>query len=126
MKSDPRPIPDDGEVDRLLARHYHDTSPEFEARWIDLKRELRRTPARFTRPFLGWGLAGWMGGLGVACAILLIVQFVWTPVASPPEITPQLAELFAMDAVLGRALPLLDEGNRTALLHLSASGRLPN
>ncbi len=39
MKTNSFNIPDDGELDRLLARRYRDTSPEFEARWVALKRE---------------------------------------------------------------------------------------
>lgn len=128
MNPDPRSTPSDADVDRLLARRYRDTSPEFEARWVALKRELRQTPAARPRLFTVWRLTGWLGAAGAlgAAAAIAFVVYAARPPASPPAaagLSPQLTELLAMDAVLGRALPLLDEENRTALLHLPASGR---
>ena len=47
--------PRDDEIDALLARRYRDTSPEFEARWVALKREIRTAPpARHLSWFHGW------------------------------------------------------------------------
>jgi hypothetical protein len=125
MKSDLHPIPDDGEIDRLLARGYRDTSSEFEARWVDLKRELRQATVSRTRLLPAWRLTGWLGALGAAAAVAFVVYSARPPAPAPstPGLSPQLAELFAMNAVLDRALPLLDENNRTALLHLPASGQ---
>jgi hypothetical protein len=129
MNADHHPMPDDRELDRLLARRYVETSPEFEARWVDLKRVLRQAPKRHTWQFHPWRFAGWLGGLGVAAAIVMVVQFsrpASPPLSPPATITPQLAELFAMDAALNPALPLLDADNRTVLLHLSATGQPPS
>ncbi len=112
------PRPSDDELDALLARRYRDTSPEFEARWIDLKRALRQTPV--SRRFPGWRRAGWFGAAAAAAVFTL---FFTRPAApSAPELTPQVRELLALDAALARAQPLLDEETRTALLHLSPVG----
>ena len=57
-----------------------------------------------------------------ALLVLVVIQpRAGEPVAAGPELSPQLAELFAMEAVLAPAAPLLDEENRTALLHLPAT-----
>lgn len=128
MNSNPRPTPSEDDLNRLLARRYRDTSPEFEARWVALKRELRQAPAARPRLFPAWRLTGWLGAvgaLGAAAAVAFVVYSARppTPIPSVAGLSPQLTELLAMDAVLGRARPLLDEENRTALLHLPASGR---
>jgi len=114
--------PRDQDIDALLARRYRDTSPEFEARWVALKRELRNVPVRRH----GWTWSGrnsWVVLSGVAAALVMVlILATWRretplPVAGA-EVSPALAELFAMDAVLGRATALLDAENRDALLHL--------
>jgi hypothetical protein len=110
----PRP-PSDDELAALLARRYRDTSPEFEARWVALKRELRQMPPPRRLPV--WPLAGW---LGAAAAVASIGLFLSRPTVPPaPELAPQVRELLALDAALARAQPLLDEETRVALLHLS-------
>ena len=127
MKTDLPHSPDDSDIDRLMARQYRDTSPEFEARWVALKRDLRQLPpARVRTP---WRLAGWFGALGAAAAVAFVVHLARPPTPAPAAdlvASPQLAELFAMDAVLARAAPLLDAENRTALLHLPVSGQPTN
>ena len=114
--------PRDQDIDALLARRYRDTSPQFEARWVELKRELRNVPVR--RHWWTWsGRNSWVVLSGVAAALVMVlVVATWRretplPVAAV-EVSPALAELFAMDAVLGRATALLDAENREALLHL--------
>lgn len=123
MNPDPRPAPSDDDLDRLLARRYHDTSPEFEARWVSLKRELRQAPPARARLLPAWRLTGWFGAvsaLGAAAAIAFVMYSARPATSSSPELTPQVRELLALDASLGRALPLLDEETRNALLYLSA------
>jgi len=116
--------PSDNEIDALLARRYRDTSPEFEARWVALKRDLRTAPR--SRPFAWFeGWTRWVALSGALAAVALTVT-VWrkpVPTAGPTEVSPALAELFAMDAVLGRATVLLDAENRDALLNLPASSQ---
>lgn len=117
----PRPNPPrDDEIDTLLARRYRDTSPEFEARWVALKRDLRNAPPR--RPVWLTAWTSWLAVGGAAAAIALTFM-VWQRPAPPPApdaVPPALAELFAMEAVLGRATVLLDAEQRDALLHLPA------
>jgi hypothetical protein len=114
--------PRDPEIDALLARRYRDTSPEFEARWVELKRELRNTPIRH-RWWTQFGWNNWVMLGGMAAALMMVLVFVtWRRETPSPmaavEVSPALAELFAMDAVLGRATALLDAENREVLLHL--------
>jgi hypothetical protein len=121
MNPDRPTPPTDDEIDRLLASRFKDTTPEFERRWIDLKRELRTAPRR--RPLVpAW--AAWLGlaSAGVAVMAILFLQHPGRRSGSPSasEPSPALAELFAMDAVLSRATPLLDAENRDVLLHLPA------
>ena len=129
MKTDSSHIPDDGEIDRLLARHYRDTSPEFEARWVALKRDLRQMPPARVGRSAPWRLAGWWGALGAAAAVALVIHFT-SPLAPPSPVAPafsqNLADLLTMDTVLGRAEPLLDEDNRLALLNLPAAAQAQN
>ncbi len=123
MNPNPSLPPDDKETDRLLARRYRDTSPEFEARWVALKRDLRQAPATRRWRWPAWPALGWVGALGAAALLVLVVIKPRSPEPVPagPELSPQLVELFAMEAVLEQAAPLLDEENRTALLHLPAA-----
>lgn len=123
MNPNPSLPPDDQETDRLLARRYRDTSPEFEARWVALKRDLRQVPATRRWRWPAWPALGWIGALGAAAILVLAVIQPRSadPVPTGPELSPQLAELFAMEAALAPAAPLLDEENRTALLHLPAT-----
>lgn len=123
MKANEPLPPDDGETDRLLARRYRETSPEFEARWVALKRDLRQAPTTRRWRWPAWPAWGWIGALGVAALLVVVVIQPRSPEPAPagPELSPQLAELFAMEAVLEQAAPLLDEENRTALLHLPAA-----
>jgi len=125
MKTKLHPTPDDGQIDRLLARRYRDTTPEFEARWVALKRDLRQRPSRRARFAFPWRFAGWFGVVGASVALALVLHFTRPSTFAPDglEPSPQLAELFAMDAVLGQAVPLLDEENRTALLNLPANSQ---
>jgi hypothetical protein len=118
MKSrDPYPSPPaDTTLDRLLARGYRDTTPAFEARWTQLKRDLRAAPARPRRAWTWPGL-GWLVPLAAAAAVLLWVR----PAAPPHDATlapAALAELWHLDELLGPALALLNDENRAAVLHL--------
>ncbi len=119
MKTPHAQPPGDDEINALLARRYRDTSPEFEARWVNLKRDLRSAPRRRDLTwFHGW--ARWFALSGAVAAVIVTVG-VWRQRPSAPgpdEVSPALAELFAMEAVLGRATPLLEAENRDALLHL--------
>ncbi len=126
MNPDPTPAPSDDDLDRLLARRYRDTSPEFEARWVALKRDLRQSPVLPPRWSSAWRLTGWLGALGAAAAVALLFYTVRQSAPPATELTPQISELLAMDAALDRARPLLDEETRAALLNLPATGSRQN
>lgn len=118
--------PDDDDLDRLLERGYRDTSPEFEARWVALKRELRQRPAPRLRWLAAGRLTGWLGAMGAVAVIAFIFFAVRPPAPPAPELTPQLRELLTLDAALAHAQPLLDDETRAALLHLPATGQPQN
>lgn len=119
MNAQPNPE-HDAELNRLLSRRYCDTSSAFEARWTELKRDLRQAPVRRRGDWRSmWSLG--LGVLGAAAVLVLVVQLRPLrdePGTAAPMLSPELAELFAMDAALSRAAPLLNDENRTVLLHL--------
>lgn len=122
MKTTFHPSSDDKQIDQLLRRGYRDTSAEFEARWVALKRELRQPP----RPRSFWSApwVGWLGLVGAAATLAFVVHIRHTPtpaVETQPSLSPELIELFSMDRVLEGATPLLNEENRDALMHLPVS-----
>lgn len=114
----------DENIEALLARRYRDTTPEFEARWVALKRDLRQTPGRRRWPWSGW--SAWMA-IGAAAAAVVLVASLALRTNPPPtaELSPALADLFTMEAVLSRGSALLDPENRDALLHLPAAAPAP-
>lgn len=107
------------EIDALLARRYRDTTPEFEARWVALKRDLRQTPVRRRWSWSGW--TSWIAIGAVAAAAVLVTSFNLRTTPHVTEPSPALLELFAMESVLSRGSVLLDAENRAALLNLPAS-----
>ncbi len=114
------PLSDD-DLDTLLRSRLRDTTPEFEARWADFRRRLRSAPARRHPPQV-W-IAAWLGIMssGVTMAAILLALHPWRPsppVTSAPGLSPQLDELFTMEAALEPATALLDSENRDALLNL--------
>lgn len=112
MKPPRNPLPDDAELAALLARRYRDTTPEFEARWVELKREFRAVPVS-RRPV--W--FAWLGALTAAATLVFVLSQTRRP-GPDVAIPPSMAELFTMDAVLSRGTALLSDENRDALLHL--------
>ena len=108
----------------MLARRYHDTTPEFEARWVALKRELRNPPVSRRTPWLVWLSALTVGA--AALALLVSQPRHDAPGALDAGVPPAFAELFAMDAVLTRGTALLDGENRDALLHLPVESQTRN
>ncbi len=119
--------PRDDEIDLLLARQYRDTTPEFEARWVAMKRELRSAPP--PRRWSRW--SGWVGLLatGSIAAMVLVLSLtrnVPMP-AKPADVDGSVvAELMAMDEVLGRGRILLNVEDRDVLLHLSVQPQTRN
>lgn len=113
----PRRPPDEPELDQLLASRFKDTSPAFEARWRELRRELRKAPPPATW-WGAWRVLPWLGvAAGLAAAWALLLHRPAAPAAGE-GLPPELAELFEWDASLAAAVPLLDAENRDALLNL--------
>jgi hypothetical protein len=117
------PTPSDDETDRLLASRFKDTTPEFEARWVELKRTLRNAPARRgLRRFSPLWTVVFGSGIAVA-AVLLVLR---SPSRSPAAPSAALEELWAMNEVLSDGTALLDAGNRAELLYLSTEASPPS
>lgn len=108
--------PSDDELDRLLSRQLKDTTPGFEARWVALKRTLRASPPR-RRFALSPARWSWLLAVGTAAVALLVV--LRTPESAPGSVSPQLAELWAMDEVLAPGVVLLDTENRADLIYVA-------
>ena len=113
----------DEEIDGLLARRYRDTTPEFEARWVALKRTLRLAPARRRWSWSRWTPWVALGTAAAAAVFAISLNLRTSPRISEPSTA--LAELFAMESVLSRGSVLLDAENRDALLHLPVSAPAP-
>lgn len=116
--------PDDPE--KLLRTGLRETTPEFEKRWADLKRELRQEPAprpafAGLRQFILLTTAG-------AMAVVAIMLFVKQPgparleklTISPTTITGY-GELLDLDSALRGALPLTNTENLEVLQNLPLS-----
>jgi hypothetical protein len=115
-----KPFSDDA-LDALLRSRLRDTTPEFEARWVDFRRRLRTAPAH-RHPLPVW-TAAWLGimSAGVTMAAIVLALHPWRPspsIARTSALSPQLDELFTLDAALEPAAALLDGENRDALLNL--------
>lgn len=123
MNSEFPPPPSDPELDRLLGSKLRRTSPEFEARWRQLRAELAgaRVPARasWTRWLLWPGLAT---VTLAAVALVFVLRRAPAPTSAPQPVT--FEELIALDAALQPASSLLVAENRDALLHLPAQPRI--
>lgn len=100
MNHSAQPPPDDPEP--LLRSGLRDTTPEFERRWVDLKRSLRHEPVPRATDRRRW----WWALLPAAAATA-----VWLFLLAPQQHlstadTDGYTELFSLDADLRAALPL--------------------
>lgn len=91
------------DLEKLLAARLQKTSPEFERRWTDLKRELRLHPRHQRGSWIPWSrvtsLAGLLGTGLAALALLFVLQQRQVP-------TQTYTELLELDSELLLALPL--------------------
>lgn len=110
--------PSDDETDRLLASRFKATTPEFDARWVELKRTLRQAPPR-RGPL--WGAPFWSVVLGSGVAVAAVLLVLRAPSRAPTAIPAVLEELWAMNEVLSDGTALLDAENRAELLYLSTA-----
>ena len=96
--------PHDPEV--LLRSGLRDTTPDFERRWTNLKRELRSRPApRASANWRHWWWAAVPAGGALVLALVLVFQPAHSPVATPTELAAY-EELFRLEDELHPALPL--------------------
>jgi hypothetical protein len=121
----PKPeLPSDSEIDRLLGARIQRTSPEFEMRWRKLRAhwsDNNRQAHRSAWP--RWLL--WPGLATAGIAAVLAVRALREPPTPPAAPGPvPFEELFALDAALAPAAPLLNAENRDAVIHLSAQSKL--
>lgn len=116
--------PDDPE--QLLRSGLRETTPEFEKRWADLKRELRQEPV--PRPSFA-GLRQFIF-LSTASAMAVVALMLFIKQSKPTEmrtvtISPTTiaayGELFSLDSELREAMPLTNTENLETLLNLPLS-----
>lgn len=115
-----RPPPTDEEIDRLLSSRLKDTTPEFEARFRDLQRELRQQPAPRRPWWRDWGTAGLGLALAGAAVVVLMLRAPSIPDTGTAGFSPEFVQLLEADDLLARAEPLLDQENRELLRQLPA------
>ncbi len=101
--------------DRLLGARLTDTTPAFEKRWTDLKRDLRAEPARS-------GNLVWLWRLLPAFAAMLVFIFILRPHSPTPadpsdKLQAAYAELIQLDAAL-RPMPRMEVETLDALINL--------
>jgi hypothetical protein len=106
----------DEEIDRLLAGPLPETTPEFEARWLDLKRQWRAVPVRPPR----WRKWPAWTFLALPAAAVVILAFVLEHRRATPSVAAADFELLlSLDEKLSPATPLLDRDTRSALMHFT-------
>lgn len=124
MNSPSQLDPDDPE--QLLRSGLRETTPEFEKRWADLKRELRQEPAQ---PHVFPGLRQFiLLATASAMAVVALMLFIKQSRPAQPEnitITPTTiaayGELLDLDSTLRGAMPLTSTENLETLLNLPLS-----
>ncbi len=123
-------IPSDHDPEALLRPRLRATTPEFERRWLDLKRELRSAPAPRRNPrWHGWAWVVAPLAAGAAAALFLIPLRRPPAPAVPDPSAPKYAayeDLFRLDEALRSALPLSDSANLDDLNAVSGQVRDPS
>ena len=110
--------------DSLLRTGLRDTTPDFERRWTDLKRELRHRPApSVTTNWRRWWWAALPAAAGLALA--LVLQPRPQSVATPTELAAYEA-LFLLEDELQYALPLSERTTLDDLLAIPAPSLDPS
>ncbi len=107
-----------GDPEALLRSGLRDTTPDFERRWVDLKRELRTRPV--PGPAAGWRRWWWTAVPATAAlALVLLIQSRPAPGPAPAEYAAY-EELFRLDDELRSALPLVEDTLLDDLLAMPA------
>ena len=99
----------DHDPERLLKAGLKDTTPEFERRWTDLKRELRNTPQGDARLFSNqW--AWWALPSLISTGLLGFIIYInmGKPHSLPPNQIADFVQLLELEGKLREALPLTD------------------
>jgi hypothetical protein len=121
MNSPDSPSREGAPVDpeRLLRSRLRDTTPEFEARFDDLRRRLAQQPPRSAwrdrlAPWFGW--RGALAGLAAGTIAVAVLVLPTRPSGLSPSELAGYDELFALDDALRDALPVADAETIEALL----------
>lgn len=116
--------PDDPE--QLLRSGLRETTPEFEKRWADLKRELRQEPV----PHRAFPTLKWFWLLAPVGASMIASFILFTKPSGPsrtesgamsPTTIAVYGELLDLDSALRDAMPLTNTENLETLLNLPLS-----
>ena len=116
--------PPPGDPEFLLRSGLRDTTPEFERRWTDLKRELRTRP---TPGVTTYWRCWWAAAVPAAAALGLILVLLPRPQPGPtPTELAAYEGLFFLEDELRSALPLSEDATLDDLLAMPAPSLDPS
>lgn len=120
---DPASQSNPNDPERLLRTRLRRTTPEFERRFDDLRRQLAQepNPTEAMWPWASWITQWRFIGVAAVMAALVVgsISFQTTRHASSSNVT--FGELLALNDTLESAMPLTDTETRTAVLLLPTS-----
>ncbi len=114
-------------TERQLRARLRSTTPEFEARFDELRRQLAHEPRRQPQRiwFYSWFTVrpAWAGAALAACIVALFAYRSTPPKPLPKAEAAAYGELLALNDTLRTALPLTDPETLDAMLELPLSPR---
>lgn len=122
-KTDPDSQSDPNDPERLLHTRLRRTTPEFERRFDDLRRQLAQepNPRDPSWPWTSW-VAQWRFiGAAVIMAAFVVGYISFQTTRCAPSSDATFGELLALNDTLESAMPLTDTETRTAVLLLPTS-----
>lgn len=125
MKPPDNPLPPE-DPEALLRFGLRDTTPDFERRWANLKRELRKRPVPLAAAdWRHWWWVALPASGALVLALVLVTQTGHSPSPTPTELAAY-EELFRLEDELQPALPLSERTLLDVLLAMPAPSLDPS
>lgn len=120
---DPTSQFDPNDPERLLRTRLRTTTPEFERRFDDLRRQLAQEPkpSEAMWPWTSWVTQWRFIGVAAVMAAFVVGIISFQTTRHPPSSNVTFGELLALNDTLEGAIPLTDTETRTAVLLLPTS-----